>query len=223
MLLEFIELLLNTMEISKFQSGPIETNCYLLHVNKNDAVLIDAAPDSYSYLSVLKEKHNFNLIAVLLTHTHFDHSTDAAILQSKMGAKIFVSPADEYRLKDPNKYTLFPLPAPILPCTPDGFLKENVELVFGNESFRILDTPGHTEGGVAIVSDSTKTVFCGDTLFREGVGRTDLPGGDYSMLVHSVREKLYALPDDYHVLPGHGPSTYIGYEKENNWYIPKIS
>lgn len=211
------------MKIEAFQSGPIETNCYLIRFASGKAVLIDAAPESYKHAEVMKKKENFTLTAVLLTHSHFDHMTDAFLFQSKMQAKIYVSPLDAFRMEDPNRHSIWELPFEIPTCRPDGYLRENEDLEFSGIKFRILDTPGHTEGGVSIVCDSARTVFCGDTLFRESAGRTDLPGGDYIALEKSITQKLYTLPDDYRVLTGHGPETTIGYEKENNLYIPKNS
>ncbi len=207
------------MKIIDLECGPLGTMCYLIIDSSNNAVLIDAAPDSFVEVMQACKRENAKLQAVLLTHTHWDHTTDARLFQSEMKAEIYVNQGDEYRILNPMDNALMKLPFEILPCKADKYYSDGDELQFGEIKFRIITTPGHTEGGVCVILDSDKSVFVGDTLFQDSVGRTDLPGGDYAKLKNSIITKLYQLPDDYTVFPGHGDSSTIGYEKHNNSYI----
>jgi glyoxylase-like metal-dependent hydrolase (beta-lactamase superfamily II) len=203
------------MEIKSFECGPLATNCYLI-IDGENSVLIDAPPQSLKVIKKIIEDSNVKLSAVLLTHTHWDHAADADYYKKELGAEVYCAKEDEYRLIDPNLHTVWKLPFEIPVTNADKYLNDGELLKFGGIELKSIFTPGHTEGGFSFVLDSEKSVFTGDTLFCESVGRTDLPGGNQNALVVSIKNKLYSLPDDYKAYPGHGDSSEIGYEKSNN-------
>ena len=207
------------MQILELECGPLGTMCYLIVDEQKNAVLIDAAPDSFSQVSQVCNDNNIKISAVLLTHSHWDHTTDASLFQSEMKAEIYINQDDEYRILNPKDNALMQLPFDIPLCKADKYLEDGQLLKFGDIELKVITTPGHTEGGVCFILESEKMIFCGDTIFADSVGRTDLPGGDYAKLKSSVMKKLYLLPDDYKLFPGHGESTMLGYEKRNNSYI----
>lgn len=206
------------MDIMKFDCGPLDTMCYLL-IDGEDAILIDAAPGSFTAISDALAQKKVNLQAVLLTHGHWDHSTDARKFQREMNLHIYMDKDDDERLKNPNENTIWELPFVIESCQIDHYLKPNEMLKFGSIEFKVLKTPGHSAGSVAYVCEKARAVFSGDTLFRESIGRTDFEDGDYAAIQDSVLNKLYKLPDDFKIYPGHGPETEVGYEKRNNMYL----
>ncbi len=208
------------MTIKHFIAGPIETNCYLLIDDETKCcALVDAPPDASETILPVLAEGNLLLEAILLTHSHWDHSADAAKLRRETGAKVYVHPDDEYRIVEPDLHSIFRLPFKLEPCRSAELLSGEMNLSFGNIGLTVLHTPGHTEGGVCFVWPDAKTVFCGDTIFCESIGRSDLPGGDSEVLLQSIKSKIYSLPDEYELMPGHGPKTNVGYEKKNNPFV----
>lgn len=208
------------MKITPVESGIILTNGYLVADEQSGkAVVIDTPLDSCElYLELLSENH-WKLEAILLTHSHWDHTADAARLKEAAGVDIYLHQDDEYRLINPKEYSILPLDFELESAKADKYLSNNTLLKFGDLRFDTLHTPGHTEGSVSFVMPEHKIVFTGDTLFSGSIGRTDLPGGDYESILISIANKLMVLPDDYQVLSGHGPVTTIGRERESNPFI----
>lgn len=208
------------MRIKHYIAGPIETNCYLLVDDETKrCALVDAPPEASELVLPFLAKENLLLESILLTHSHWDHSADAAKLRRETGASVYVHPDDEYRIVEPNMHSIFRLPFDLEPCRSAELLSDGMNLNIGSIGLVALHTPGHTEGGVCFVCNDAKTVLCGDTIFCESIGRSDLPGGDSDLLLHSIKTKLYCLPDSFILLPGHGTQTSIGFEKENNPFI----
>lgn len=204
------------MTLYAYPIGPIDTNSYLYFDDEKNAVLIDAPPDSYITISEVCKEENIKLRAVLLTHSHWDHSADCYEFQSKMKIPIYIHESDEYRIEDPKGNSIWTLPFEIHPCKADKYYKDREILKFGDVELEVLFTPGHTEGGVCLLDRDANTLFSGDTLFNLGVGRTDLPGGNYNKLKNSINNVLYKLPESTKVYPGHGEATTIQYEKKYN-------
>jgi len=190
------------------------------------AYVIDAPYDCTTQVLDTASTHGCSVRDILLTHTHWDHTADCARLKEATGANVFVHCDDLYRLTDPTKHTIWPLP----------FVIESVEnakelsgisgivkLSGGMPPLRFIHTPGHTEGGVCFIDDVHRRVFVGDTLFRGSVGRVDLPGGDMKTLTESIRTKLFALDDDFEVCPGHGPTTTIARERSTNPFVGELA
>ena len=201
-------------------SGPVATNVYLLlHPETRSAVCIDAPADCLGWVQEHLDQHHCRLTHLLLTHTHWDHTADAARIVGATGAKVYVHPADAYRLVNPMKHTIWPLPFEIEPVMVDYELADGDILELKGATFEVLHTPGHTEGGVCFVDHANRRVFAGDTLFAGSIGRADLPGGDMELLLKSIHERLLTLPGDYVVLPGHGPTTTINEERASNPFV----
>ena len=210
------------INIAEFTSGPAATNSFLLWDEERHGMIIDAPPDSFGEMVEEIEREGIKPTALVLTHTHWDHTADANLFRERFGEEllIFVHPDDEYRLQDPMKYLLWPVPIEMDPTIPDRYLKEGDVLTLGDDMlFEIIHAPGHTEGSICLYDRKRGLIFVGDVLFSGSVGRTDLPGGDQETLMQSIREKLMPLPDDTRVLPGHGPATTIGVERETNPFV----
>ena len=208
------------MEIFCVEAGPILTNCYvIIYNNNNNAVIVDSAFDSCDLLFEILVKHKVKLEGIVLTHSHWDHAGDAQELKRRTGAPVMIHKDDEYRLLKPNRNTIMPLPFELEPVTPDRYMKHLDKLIFGECEFEVRHSPGHTEGSICLVNHKEKNVFAGDTLFSQSIGRTDLPGGSFELIIQSINEQLMTLDDDYKVYSGHGPSTTIGDERQNNPFL----
>ena len=205
------------MEIKVFQTGPIEVNTYIIFdKDTKDCAVFDIG-GQVEYIADFIKNNNLKLNAIYATHGHFDHIFGAKELQEKFDVPFYISEADAVFAENlPAQLKMYGL-NPASPPKINGFLKENDEFYIGKQKVKILETPGHTIGGLCFLFDNI--LLSGDTLFLESVGRTDLPTGDFSALQKSVKEKLFKLDDTTKVLPGHGPSTSIGHEKANNFYV----
>ena len=198
--------------------GPIQTNCYIVGDEASKAaVVIDPGDEAPRVLSVLAERQ-WELRHILLTHAHFDHIGAVADLAEAARAPVAIHPLEKPLLRARGGALLFGLD--IRPCPePDLWLEPGRPLEIGPLRFEVLFVPGHTPGHVAFHAPEAHAVFSGDVLFREGIGRTDLPGGNYAQLMHSIREVLFTLPDDTVVCSGHGTATTIGAEKRDNPFL----
>ncbi|HRP01280.1 MAG TPA: MBL fold metallo-hydrolase [Candidatus Kapabacteria bacterium] len=207
------------MFVATRESGPIQTNSYLLADDNKNAVIIDAPLGILDLFVPIIEENNLNLQALLLTHSHWDHMLDAKKIVDRYQIPLFVHQLDAYRLNEPNKHTVFQLPFTIEAVAEQQYVDDGECLKFGDIEIDILHTPGHTEGGVCYVLKNENIIFSGDTLFRESIGRADLPGASLSQLLHSIRTKIINLSPNYKVLSGHGPATTIEHEIHNNPFI----
>ncbi len=205
------------MKIEKIPLGPLGTNCYLV-MKGQEAMIIDPGGDADKLNAYLKEA-DLKPIAILLTHAHFDHIGAVEELRDMYQIPVYVHKAESDWLSNPNLNgsALFRM-EPISAAPADSFISSG-EMSVGSFVFNILETPGHSPGGVAFVFSEEKWVVSGDSLFQRGIGRTDLPGGDFEVLVETIKSKLFSLPDDYTVYPGHGSETSIGDEKLHNQFV----
>ena len=204
-------------DVVTLTNGAFAENCYLLaDAATREAVVIDPGEETPLFLSRLKTE-GWTPTAIWLTHAHLDHVTGVAAVKAATGAPVLLHPADR-PLYDavPRQAALFGLSAEA-PPEPDGELAEGQQLAVGGCRFQVLHTPGHTPGHVTFVGHAL--AFDGDVLFAGSIGRTDLPGGDSDALVRSIRRRLYTLPDETVVFPGHGPATTIGEEKRTNPFV----
>lgn len=209
------------MKIKLFKMGMLHTNCYVASEDK-DAVIID--PPMYSReVADYIEENKLEVRAILLTHGHFDHALGSPEFSKKYGVKVYMSKDDRDLLFDCTKDGAYVVgvsfKAPEFP--PLEYAADGDELTFGKLKFRVISTPGHTAGGLSYYNEADGVLFSGDTLFHSCVGRSDLYSSSTEDLVHSIREKLYKLPDSTKVYCGHGDFTDIGFEKKNNLYIPE--
>jgi glyoxylase-like metal-dependent hydrolase (beta-lactamase superfamily II) len=204
--------------------GPVLTNSYIV-IDKSTryAVVIDVPPASLDFINDVLAKQEAEIKEIWLTHSHWDHTADAPALRDIYDVPVRVHRADEYRLQEPNKYVGFPLPFTMRGINADSYFEEGDTLLLGHLKFRVLETPGHTEGGVIFINDEHKTVIAGDTIFKQSIGRTDLHGGDFDTLIESIRTKILTLDDDYSLYPGHGVKTTVGSEKRFNPFLQQLA
>ncbi len=199
--------------------GPLAVNCYIIASGTtHEAAIIDPGDDAGKITAAL-QKDNLKLKYIILTHAHFDHAGAARELQDETGAQVMVHENDALLLKNTAaQAALFGMQT-ASPPKPDYFLKGGDGIKIGDVEMEVIETPGHTPGGISLYVKDAKVVFTGDTLFWGSIGRTDLPGGDFNTIIHSLKDKLGRLPDDTKVYPGHGDDTTIGLEKRQNPYF----
>jgi hydroxyacylglutathione hydrolase len=198
--------------------GMLQTNCYLLGNEKNrQAVVIDPGGDSERIVRRIQQL-GLDLAAILNTHGHFDHIMEAWTLKQRLGGEIYLHSQDETIFKQSmaGMGSLFAPHRQATTGTIDRPLTEGDSLAFGPIRLQVLETPGHSPGHVSFHFQEAGIIFVGDTLFAGSIGRTDLPGGSYSQLIRSVREKIFPLDGKTIVYPGHGPKTTVEHEKKNN-------
>lgn len=202
------------MIIESLEVGPIMANCFILGCEKTkEAAVIDPGGDADMILMELS-KLGLKVKYLINTHGHFDHVGANKRMKAVTGAPILIHAGDAPMLMRLSKDALmFGLTAENSP-EPDQKISDGDKIRFGEITLKVLHTPGHSPGGVALLTEGH--VFVGDTLFSGSIGRTDLPGGDYNTLISSVRNKLFILDDRTAVHCGHGPDTTIGREKQYN-------
>ncbi|MCO6466070.1 MAG: MBL fold metallo-hydrolase [Bradyrhizobiaceae bacterium] len=208
------------VSVQRFECGPVATNAYLV-VNTaiHLAFVVDVPKDSASIIIDAAQAAGCKLTDIILTHSHWDHTADCSELVARTGARVSIHSQDAYRLLEPMRHTVWPLPFTIHAVVPDILLEHNTEITAAGVRLRVLHTPGHTEGGVCLVDALHERVFVGDTLFAGSVGRTDLPGGNMEVLMDSIHKHLLTLPDQYNVFPGHGLETTIAMERSTNPFL----
>ena len=193
--------------------GPLASNCYIVGDEAtNEGVIVDPADEAEIILQSVAE-FGLTIRSIVLTHGHPDHIAALKEVKEATGAEIAVHTSDsEYHRQQALALT-FGFRCPSLP-PPDRLLKDGDSLDIGELHFKVIHTPGHTPGGICLLGHGV--LFSGDTLFNYGIGRYDLPGGDYAQLMNSLQATLMALPDETIVYPGHGPKTTIGAERRDN-------
>ncbi len=197
--------------------GPLQVNCFVVACAETlEAVVIDPGDDGPRILHVA-EKAGYNIKKVINTHGHFDHvGANQQVIQAT-GAKLLIHSEDVFLLANAQQhadaYGLSVTPSP----QPDTLLAQGDHLSVGHLDFEILHVPGHSPGSVCLLSCGH--LFVGDALFAGSIGRTDLPGGDFDLLVEGIRERLFKLPNETVVHTGHGPDTTIGRERKVNPFV----
>lgn len=207
------------MEVKIFVFNPFQENTYLVFDKTNEAVVIDAGCSNNSELEMVTryiEDKNLKVKHLINTHCHLDHVLGVSQLKHLYSARFMAHIADKPLLEAlDDQARMFSVKNTETPMV-DQFFADGDEITFGESSFRVIHTPGHTRGGVCFYAEQHKVIFTGDTLFSGSIGRADLPGGSYNSLIESISTKLFTLPHDVTVYSGHGPSTSIGYEKLHN-------
>jgi glyoxylase-like metal-dependent hydrolase (beta-lactamase superfamily II) len=205
------------LDIHTFVVGPLQSNSYLVvDEGSRRAAVIDPGMESETVLDAVR-RDALQLDTVIITHGHFDHVFSSALFKAETGAQVVMHPDDLPLLEEvPETARFFGFKAPVQP-KPDKLVREGDVISVGSLALRVLETPGHTPGGISLHLDNA--VFVGDTLFAGSVGRTDLTGGSLEVLLHSIGSKLLTLPDRTVVYPGHGPATSIGAERRDNPFL----
>ena len=200
--------------------GALQTNCYILQSN-HGAIIIDPGDEPERIVRFLNDI-KVEPSQIIATHTHFDHVLGVDSIRAKLNVPFLIHRDDLSMLESMqnrvHQFMGFDVPPP---PKVDRYLKDGDLLNVGDETIRVLHTPGHSPGSISLSGDGY--VFTGDALFNQSIGRTDLPGGDLKTLVNSIRERLFKLDDATTVYPGHGPETTIGDEKLANPFVGKAS
>lgn len=205
------------MEYKVLILGDMSTNCYLVWCPPGkEAVVIDPGSQPERIQAEVKAL-GLSVKYIINTHGHVDHIGGNEELQAAWGAPIAIGSADASMLTDARNNLSFFVGEMVMSPAPQVLLRDGDSLHFGACSLKVLDTPGHTPGGISLYGQGL--LFCGDTLFNESIGRSDLPGGDHRLLLKSIKEKLLPLPGDTLVLPGHGPASTLAREKEQNPWL----
>jgi glyoxylase-like metal-dependent hydrolase (beta-lactamase superfamily II) len=196
--------------------GQLRCNCSVFGDEQSrEAIVVDPG-DEISKITEILDRHQLKVKAIVITHGHIDHVAGAAKLRALTGAPVYLNEKDFPQLNAlPIQARWLGIPTPERPEI-DTHAVDGTTLKLGGSDFNILLTPGHTQGSLCIWIPQQNTLVSGDTLFRETIGRTDLPGGDGKKILSSIRTKLFDLPEDAVVIPGHGQTTTIGHEKEFN-------
>ncbi|MDF2557265.1 MAG: hypothetical protein K0R71_1093 [Bacillales bacterium] len=201
--------------------GPLRTNCYLFLKEKN-CLIFDPGAEGNKLVQYIKEQA-LNPLAILLTHGHFDHIEAIDDVRNAFGIPCYVHQGDSKCLYDSNhnlgnKW----LSEPLVLKRAEHVIEKEESIKIGDFKLEIIHTPGHSRGSVCYFDAETRTLFSGDTLFNRAIGRTDLPTSNESQIYESIVNKLFKLPDDTLVLPGHGPETTILDEKEKNPFLKHL-
>jgi len=209
------------MQIQTLVLGPFQTNCYILRPSENttDCLIIDTGLSSDNLIDHLTQ-NNLNPIAIILTHGHADHTAAIpALLKKFPKLEVYIHELDAELLTDPqtNLSTMAGITLNLQP--PDHTLTHNQTLNIAGIQLNVIHTPGHTPGGISLYCPEQNILFSGDTLFESSIGRTDFPGSSFDDLINAVKTKLFTLPDNTVVYPGHGPATTIAQEKKFNPFL----
>lgn len=208
---------MKTCEIRSLTLGMVGTNCYFLsNKETKEMILVDPA-DSPGRIEDFAKKQGYRPVGILLTHGHFDHILGVEKLRADWQVPVYADEAEEEVLGDCRRNLSVNLGGRPFETKADIYLKDGEEFTLAGFSIRMLHTPGHTAGGCCYYLEDEKLLISGDTLFEGSCGRTDFPGGSMSTLVRSIQEKLFTLPEDVLVYPGHGEPTDIGREKKYNF------
>ena len=211
---------MSDLQIHKMELGPIGTNAFLLWEDgKQDAVLIDVPPLSKHEIdSVLADK-GLKVAQIWLTHGHWDHMAGAWEFAGA-GVEVIGHRADEIMFRDPGIMSGFSVPGMELkPVAITRWVEDGDEMELWGRKVTVFHCPGHCPGNVTFYFEQEQVCFVGDVIFSGSIGRTDLPGGDFSDLEKSIREKIYRLPDETRLGVGHGPDTTVGQEKQTNPFV----
>ncbi|MCU9613867.1 MBL fold metallo-hydrolase [Caldibacillus lycopersici] len=207
------------MKWEQIPLGRVQTNCYCLSIDSK-CIIIDPGAEGEKLAQILQEK-GLRPIAILLTHGHFDHIGAVDFLREKYSIPVYIHKKERDWLSNSslNASTFFFPDEPMQIKPADFEISGAGKLTIDEFSFTIFETPGHSPGSVSYYVEAVQFIVSGDALFYGGIGRTDLPGGNQQQLLSTIKETLFALPEETIVLPGHGPKTTIAREKQSNPFL----
>lgn len=199
------------MRIDVIPAGSYMTNCYIImDEDTKESIVIDPGDDENLLLDAF-DKTGSKLKFILLTHGHADHTAAVKGFRGKYGIDVYINEKDSELIEKEEE--MFGSKNE----NGNKFVKEGDTLIFGNMEIKCIETPGHTPGGMSYLID--RSLFTGDTLFYNSIGRTDFPGGDYTQIIDSIINKIMILSDDIKVFPGHGQQSTVGYERRTNPFL----
>jgi hydroxyacylglutathione hydrolase len=205
-----------------FEFNAFAENTYIIYNNNKEAAIIDpgcSTPEECRRMADFIRSEGLKPLLLLNTHCHLDHILGNYFVCSEYGLTPLIHRNELILLQKLSEVAAFygvnALPSP----EPIRFIEEHEKITLGDIELEVIYAPGHSPGGVCFYNAKEKKLWCGDVLFRESIGRTDLPGGDYDMLENNILTKLFTLPDEVEVFPGHGIPTTIGYEKRHNPFV----
>lgn len=202
-----------------FEFNPFQENTYVVYDETGEATVIDAGcygREEEQQLAEFIGSKGLTVKALINTHSHLDHVLGAYFVKDRYKVPMLIHRFDEQTLRMGKVSSVMYGIDHFSEVTADGFLDERIPFRFGNQAFDVLFLPGHAPGHVGFYHPQQKVLFGGDVLFHRSIGRTDLPGGDYDTLIDSIHDKIFTLPDDVVVYPGHGQPTTVGEEKAEN-------
>lgn len=198
---------------------PLQQNCSVIWDQHKNAAIIDAGGDAQKIIDFV-ESQQLNVQKLLITHAHFDHIMAVQTVKTHFNVPVYGSHQDDMalfnRLPEVCRSYGFPVVEAFLP---DHWLNEGDTLSVGELNFEIRHLPGHSPGHIGFFELQNKIAFSGDVLFQNSIGRTDLYRGDFELLIHTIKTKLWDLPDDFIIIPGHGSHTTVGQEKRSNPFL----
>jgi hydroxyacylglutathione hydrolase len=199
--------------------GPLQCNCSIFgDETTREAMVVDPG-DDISDVQAILDRHHLRVTAIVITHAHIDHIGGAEKLKKSSGAPVYMNENDRFLSGNlAMQAAWLGVPTPLDPGI-DVAARDGDLILLAATSFHVLHTPGHTPGSISLWIPAQQKLVAGDTLFRDSIGRTDLPGGNFHQEIASIRDKLLTLPEESLVIPGHGANTTIGREKEHNPFL----
>ena len=208
------------LEVRGVVVGLFQENCWIVGSRRRgEAVVIDPGDEPEEILALARDM-GVKITRVLASHAHLDHIMAARDIVGATGAPFLLHAEDVGIAENMPLSARMWLGHDVAPApTPDAFPVDGQDIEVAGVTLRVIHTPGHTPGSLSLYAADARLLFSGDTLFRESIGRTDLPGGNTETIMASIRQRLYSLPDDTRVLPGHMQETTIGHEREHNPFV----
>lgn len=210
---------MGNININVLTLGMVSTNCYIVsNEDTKEAIIFDPSAEAHTIMDTVT-KEGLKVVAILLTHGHFDHILAVKDLKKEYDVQVYASEFEKELLEDGYKNCSITMGGSDYTITPDILLKNGEILEIAGMTIEVIHTPGHTSGGVCYLFPNHRILISGDTLFKESVGRSDLPTGNGTILVQAIIDRLMVLDEEVTVLPGHGEPTTIGHEKRYNRFI----
>ena len=207
------------MVVDTLVVGVLQANCYIVGSSTTNQALVVDPGDGAATITAALKRHGLHLTHIVATHAHFDHLLAARELQEATGAAFYLHPDDLPALAQMRQMAIAWIGAPADPPRVDKMLSDGAIISMGEVELEVRATPGHSPGGVTLVDHRGRRAFTGDTLFAGSIGRCDLPHGNLDALLASIRSQILTLPDDYAILPGHGPASTVGEERLTNPFL----
>lgn len=207
------------MKVYKTEVSSFATNCYFA-VNEaiQEGIIVDPGAEVEQILAMIKQA-NAKCVAIFLTHGHSDHIGALNDLRKETGADVYVSAKDKKMLSDARSNLSLFFGDNIKCAEPEHVIDGDEHITVAGMEFDVMATPGHTPGGICFYNKESNMLFAGDTIFCESIGRTDFPGGSYKEILNSIKTKILVLPEDTNILPGHGPTSTVGWERRRNPFL----